>query len=504
MFNFADTEPIPTITKVEETSNSRFSCTLATKDNGILTKTVGKDSNGTFFKDGNKCKMTVGTAQTINLDLKDFPEFLLNTNKNQALIHGVPKKKNLNDNYNIVAEKAFNGQDNTITRTLKEFEYPKDTNMLLMVDYDPVKEHDSLTEDQVIDSIDSFMPGYKESAKVISYSTSANIADEKKNVMTGKGAGYHIYNVMASNTNMERFKAIFKTRAINSGYGHILIDSVGKMHVRITLYDTFVHSPERLDFISGAQLPDGWTQERVKPKFIDGAVFDPSLLPDLTKKEITKSNKIVEDLKKEASDTAELSRNLAIKNKTDKLLKEFQSKGKDITRDKAQAIIKASLQETGDLFEDLVLYFDNKSLGAVTVKDVINNPLRFDKETLSDPIDHEEGTGKAIFYANSGKGKNKQVIHSFVHGGAIYFLKEGRPAWIFDEAEDYLNSLDGKNLNSKEKLKVVKDIVSKTLLPLFPRPENKTAFCSFLKKPHITAPKISCNKSRCFSSPSKV
>ena len=420
-------------------ADNTFKFTVATKSNGILTKRCGKDDAGKFFKDGSECRMTRGIGQVVETTLKEFPDILKNLKHNQAIIHGIPKDNIIgavSNHFNIESEKSFKGQDNTITRTKDYFDYPKESNRLFMVDYDPPKEkveNHNPTLEQVIDSISLVLgEDYSNADKLITYSTSSCICDDTGQVMTDKGAGCHIYSILQPNTDMERFKNIFKCRAWLKGFGHIKISKSGALLERNLLFDEYVLSPERLDFVSGAVIPDGWTQERPEPQYIksiDGnsnGIFNPSLQPNLTEEEISNYKQMVKDAKTALKPEADKIKALWITVKGKELFEKRKAKDPQdsITIEQCEStFLKAT--DNGDLYADFELYFDDLNGQAVTVAEVLKDKESleyFDKMTLADPLETDAGRCKAIFYANIGKGKEKPVIHSFVHGEHKYFL----------------------------------------------------------------------------------
>lgn len=416
-------------------ADNLFKFTVATKANGILTKRCGKDDSGKFFKDGSECRMSRGVGVVTELSLKDLPNIIKALNHSQAIIHGIPKNNKLNipnHNFNIESEKNFKGQQNTITRTKDDFGYPKNDNRLFMVDYDPPKDnHEKQDIESIIDSISSVLDGYKEAEKLITYSTSSCISDDNGQVMTDKGAGCHIYSVMPPNTDMERFKTIFKTRAWLKGFGLIKISKAGAMLERNLLFDEYVLSPERLDFVAGAVIPDGWTQSRPDPLYIDGGIFDPSILPDRTTEEIDQYKASVKAEKERVKPEADKIKALWITVKGKELFEKRKQKdpSDNITIKQCETIfLKAT--DNGDLYSDFELYFDDMNGQPVTVAEVLKDEESlkyFDKMTLSDPLEVDAGRCKAIFYSNIGKGKEKPVIHSFVHGEHKYFLHSAKP-----------------------------------------------------------------------------
>ena len=73
------------------------------------------------------------------------------------------------------------------------------------------------------------------------------------------------------------------------------------------------------------------------------------------------------------------------------------------------------------LFPSILLKFDDDELGEVTVGAVLADPLKYDEETLADPVDVAYGPNKAkVFVQENGDVK----IYSFAHGlDAVFLLR---------------------------------------------------------------------------------
>ena len=413
---------------------SQISLTLWTKKTGIITKKISKDANGQSVKDGSQCLISEGEGQVIKMNFQDFPDFLKKLNMNQAISHGVPKNKKLPSKFQVLSGKKFKkkkNQNGTITRSLGHIGYPDDTNTIVMIDYDPPAGIEGISVDALVSEIDTVLPGFKDAAKVITNSTSSCISDENGQEVTGPSSGYHIYFMLPPGADVPRFQKIFKVRAWLKGHGYILVSESGAMLPRNHLFDEFVMSPERLDFVAGAKIPNGWMQTRPEPVYYSGCVFDPMTLPDLKDTEKVEHDDMVEAAKSAQKGDAETVREKYITTRA----KEMHEMTPGIPLEQCEATIKQACSDR-DLYGDFIIHPDN--MDPCNVSEIISNPDLYDKVSCADPLEPLNTAGKAKIYLNQGKGNNKPIIKSFLHGDHIFFL---HPESAFDAEQVVANIL---------------------------------------------------------------
>ncbi|WP_300461287.1 hypothetical protein [Desulfobacula sp.] len=248
---------------IQDRTDEVFKFTEFTKDHGILTKKISVDPDGNVTKDSSQCYMASGTARTVTLKFRKFPEYLKRPGLDQAIAHGVCG----HDKTNIVSTANFNDQPGTITRTTKYFTYPSPA--LAMIDYDPDDGQPVYDYQEVIKIIDSVCPGFATIPKVLTYSTSSCIYRDDDELV-GQGDGFHLYFLVKNGKDLGRFAKGLFHRLWLAGYGYIKISRSGALLPR-TIFDTAVFSPERLDFVAGANLMgSNITQRRPDPLYIPG------------------------------------------------------------------------------------------------------------------------------------------------------------------------------------------------------------------------------------------
>lgn len=154
------------------------------------------------------------------------------------------------------------------------------------------------------------------------------------------------------------------------------------------------------------------------------------------------------------------------------------SEHKEISPGEAQRIIEVRC--SGNLHDsDFVKFQDGLN---VPVGHLVSNPSQYDGKSCADPLEPEEGTSRARFYANDDSGN--PVIHSMLHGGKNYFLgsssspdgdaHEKSPITIEEllELADLLEPGDTKGV--KEVLAMSGDLDDIDLQELLRRVKSKT------------------------------
>ena len=461
-------------TPQEESADSvkdAISLTLWHKQIGIITKKISRDADGNLVKDGSQCRMPWGIGERVDLPFSGLPNLLKKLSPHNAVSLGVPKNQNLPDKFNVMSAKKINGTADTITRSLKHMGWAQSDNIMVVIDYDPAKDADRWAPSELVATIAEILPGFEDVARVVTHSTSSCISDEHGEEITGPSAGYHIYFMMPSGTDVKRFVEIFKVRAWIAGYGHVMLSKSGSKLVRNRLFDEFVFSPERLIFETGAVIPEGWTQNRPEPIYTPGKVFDPATLPDLSNEEMKRYDTLVDKAKRAIAGAADETR----KKYVDVKAKDLHARKPDVSL----AICRTTIEKActnGDLYGDFEIHLDSGEV--VTVAGILRNPGKYDRATCHDPLEPGNTTaGKAQIFINKGKGNEKPVIKSFWHGDHILFLHakvafdaeqvvDGILQWI-DATDDPRAILDGwtsklKGLNSNDEDIILNAVLEKT------------------------------------------
>ena len=230
--------------------------TEITRHGGPLSKTIRPDGKGGIVKKP-AASMTRGTARTVTIPFEGFGPYLRTLKPNQAIVHGVCDHAEIK----IVSRAKFTGQEGTITRSKEFFHYPTGPG-IGMFDHDPKPGQKALSPDELLKIICQVAPSFRNALTWSTPSTSSCIYDMNGHQLTDEGNGFHLYFSVLDASDLPRFADVLFARLWLAGHGYIFISKAGSMLER-TVFDKTVFSPERLDFVSGAncikceqRLPD--------------------------------------------------------------------------------------------------------------------------------------------------------------------------------------------------------------------------------------------------------
>lgn len=395
-----------------------------TKPSGVLTKTMSLDpKTRELDKDSSQCSMSKGRVKTISITSPNgFARMVRSREKNQAIAHGVCGFAEAR----IVTAREIDssapqcaGALPVIARTKEFFHYPEGP-AVMMFDHDAAKpnavaENDKALKvyrpDELLAVLATIHPEIASAGYVSTPSTSACIYDKDGNELRGEGSGSHIYLFVKNGKDIPRYLETLGRRLLLSNYGRYEISRSGSLLSR-TLIDLSVGSPERLDFVSGADCEDGLIQRLPPPTVRDGDLLDTTTLPNLTDSEELVYQATIQRLKELAAPTQEIVRSEYINTEVTKLVME-----RGIEPHAARSIIESRQDHV--LSDGDLLYFQHMKGKPVTVGAVLDNPKDFDKKSLADPLEPDydgDSKTKALFYWNAGK----PVINSFAHGQIKY------------------------------------------------------------------------------------
>ena len=334
--------------------------------------------------------------------------------RNQALILGCPVKKgnkehpfDIGETFQLTTkarEPAIENRTHCLGRTNENFIFIKGRTAFFF-DFDGI----SIPMDELDKILDSIDENVSTCIKVVNVSSSSNIFDSEGNQINGL-KGVHIYVFVECGEDIPRYLKAFFDRLWLAGYGHIMIDKAGKMHVR-TIIDISVGSPERIVFEAFPTLLDGLEQRRPAPVLSGKVPLDTKKLRSLNDDERKVCNAKINEEKNKLKSEANKQRK--------KFIKKAKKKIFALTKHKVSAYVIEAAIDKGHLYDDWLLKFDHQD-ECVSVREVLDNPSSYDKLTLADPIEHgyNGGRGIAILYVN----KNNVVIYSQAHGGRLFRL----------------------------------------------------------------------------------
>jgi Family of unknown function (DUF5906) len=411
----------------------------ATKDNGPLTKIMRLDpETGALIKDGTECSMSTGTLTRLTISsLEGFAQMLRSHEENQALIHGIylgAEKANI-----TVKSKVTGAEKNgypLIARTKEFIVYPDGPGVMLF-DHDKARDGAvgsaaalaSYRPDALLEILATIHQELAKAGWVSSPSTSSCIYDSAGNMLRGEGTGSHIYLFPKLASDIPRYLATLGKRLCLAGLDRIEVSKAGSLLQR-TLIDLSVGSPERLDFVAGADCRDGLVQKLPEPTVHNGEMLDTTTLLDLTPEEERQYQAIVQALKHQARPQQERVVAEYIEHEAAKLAKD------GITLEDAKSIVQA---RQNHVLEDPDILFFNGKTG--TVREVLDNGVAYHGKSLADPLepDYEGGSKtKAKFFWNDGN----PIINSYAHGATRYRFYRYEQQKTEEKVDDYNEILD--------------------------------------------------------------
>lgn len=385
-------------------------------------KTFSIDNEGAIRKQASP-QMTSGTAKRVALAFpEDFASALRTADRCttfayglfDATKHGKSAKIGLKDTPDVKKGEA-------IARTRDFFAFAQNQPGIVMFDHDggtlTPEGLDWLLEDTAPEVFDG-------AAYATRASVSAGVHRKGERPRSPDEPGsHHVYYAVADASDIPRFAEVLFMRLWLAGQGRIELSAAGTMLVRGPLDDA-VFQPERLDFVGAPIVGKGLEYTPPSVATQQGGMVDTHRLPDLTTEEKARYQRLVDEAKaakrEEAARVRAQWRELQVCRMVESGADEEQARSSlPGIEDDGRAI---------NLFGDFILDFDRFS--AVTVKEVLGHPDKFDGQSLADPIEGVAyGTGKAKYYANQ---SGKPCIHSFAHGGYKYFLCE----YVFENIEE--------------------------------------------------------------------
>lgn len=420
------------------------------KPNTTVTFTVFKSDDSPLSKSYDICddnivktaaaQMSVGTATIVKINFSDFVNTLNQAGHSTAFGYGVFADE-VNITKKVVTKRMLPQHSDSISRSKDYFSYQSKPG-ILMIDYDPDHHCEKiLTPSEFMTILIKMLPGLNEAAYLFRDSVSAGVHIKEKPNNIGKG--FHLYIPVTNASDIPRFGEILFRRLWLKGYGYIACSANGSQLIR-TITDAAVYSPERLDFV-GTPILKNKKLVCVEPEIIskNGGYLDTQLTKNLTTIELEKYHYLVEMAKQVTGHKSQKVKQKWLDKKIDTLI----LNGTKPVQAKKQIEKMINSNNIMTLPTDFDLHFSN--IGKVKVHEVLNDPAKFNDQSLADPIEGVSyGTSTAKFWFNNGN----PVIKSFAHDGNYYHfekidklknlpviqLEAGKKPFIVDECENVL------------------------------------------------------------------
>ncbi|MCC6076044.1 hypothetical protein ACFPTX_16085 [Pseudomonas sp. GCM10022188] len=350
---------------------------------------------------------------------EDLASLLSGLAPTQALTFGLPPADH---HFVVTADKLEahlprEGKTGAIARTNDFFTWNPGPGWL-MLDYDPPKDGDALSCEQLSSIIFEAAPGLKPAPMVWSTSSSSEIWNGETGEQVTGIRGQRLYILVADARDIPRAgKALFE-RLWLAGYGGVEVSRSGSLLMRAPV-DSNVWQPNRLDFAAPPVCIPPLECRRPAPRFLNNEASPVDLaiaLPSLSNEETERLKAIqreacnASDLlaKQQAAREAWVAERMATAHSVPNRLQE------ELSNCLQQAIDNRRL-----LGDYPLIHSSGKD---VTVGEILDEPDRWHGERFYDPLEPEYGNRDCrIAWANLKSG-GSPYLFSHAHGGVRYQL----------------------------------------------------------------------------------
>jgi hypothetical protein len=372
-----------------EGTNRRAEITILSRVGGQLNKTLWLDENGKLKKTP-VANMSRGSAERMPVGgASDLAEVIRQLKPFQAPVLG-RLRLDLPDKVKVTTQGQLEGAAaGVIARDQAHLIYKEGCAAVVLLDYDDHDMPDKIVVKEFWKTLLKICPALRSAERVVRPSTSNGLYRLDNNEPVPGSSGMHVYVFAKDGSDIVRFLTALFERCWLAGYGWIMISENGRMLER-SIVDKTVAASERLIFEAAptlkwplAQRPEGREPIVVEGEFIDTRTACPSL----TDEERETFNKLVAEAK--AAIEPEALQVKAVYDET--RIEEQVSQG--MRREQARAQVDAMWR--GVLMSDTVLLFKDPKLKGCTVKDVLDDPKRFEGKYCADPAEISLGRDKA-------------------------------------------------------------------------------------------------------------
>lgn len=230
--------------------------------------------------------------------------------------------------------------------------------------------------------------------------------------------GLHLFYLIQNGVDVPETLHRLHARSINAGHGWSRLHRTGKVSARSPV-DLALKTSNQACYEGGAICHDGVTQTRTV-EVRHGRAF--TMPPELTEVELATFNAKVAEL--EAVEVAEAQNVADVRS----AYLDRMAATRNLTPGQAAAALSAAIPGAGGrgtLYGDHPIKLDNGR--ALTVSEAIAERLH--EVSCYDPLEPEEGRGRAKLYA----GQDKPTINSMLHGAQVFFMKPERVNDMFDD-----------------------------------------------------------------------
>jgi hypothetical protein len=392
-----------------------LSVVTVAKGQGHATKKIIPDAQGRPIKDPQRgLWIASGALERVEVaGLEGLRTFLHDVTKQQALVHGVPKDPT-QARWTLVTAEHFTGEPGTITRTLEHLEWPAGPHLLLF-DYDPDPQAQTPVQsaEALIARLGAVWPAFGEAAYLITTSTSSGIQHKTTREWLVPPRGMHLYPLVTGD--VTRFREALTVRLWLAGEGFCKL-AKPNAHTGVAavleraLVDLTVFSPERLDYVAGAEIARDapFVQVRDTPVLRPGGLLDLDAFPALTDDERRAYAALLAEAKARLTPERHATIRARIRQQHPTL---------EAAAVETKLANRLAYAERGELDADHPLYFARTACTAGTVT------KKQDGQRLRDPQEPDYGPSQAVFHWREGDWR----IVSFAHGVKKVYRRAGAP-----------------------------------------------------------------------------
>jgi hypothetical protein len=404
-------------------SRDLIELTIFRKSGGALTKRIELGPDGTIKSDGSQCIMPRGSARRFTFgEIQEFANLIGALHADEALALGV-LRDDLPAEVGVVTKSKLNGANHhgIISRSQEFLMYRPGRRSPVLLDFDTKGMPPSVAI--ALDDAGGFwsalvalVPELKDVARVERASTSAGLYDSRTGDGFAGSGGRHVYIIIKDGTDSERFLKTLHQRCWLAGLGWMMVGAGGQLLER-SIVDRVCGTPERLAFEGSPVLEPPIAQDAAsrQPVAAAGEPLDTrAVCAPLSVVDIARLDELRAKERHRLAAQSAKERELFVESQSHRLV---ERTGMDLRR--ARRTIQRQCE--GVLLPDVELQFDDSQLVGMTVLDVLNDPARFEGETLADPLEGVEyGRCKARIMRRA---SGAVWIKSFAHGRADYELR---------------------------------------------------------------------------------
>ncbi|HMM76839.1 MAG TPA: hypothetical protein PJ986_14100 [Gammaproteobacteria bacterium] len=402
--------------------------TVFTNASGLLTKSYDLDADGSLQK-ATRGQMSRGTARRVSVrGVCELAALMQGLETNQALAHGIFDA----DEVRIVPDEDVHRVRGAKSRTKKFMRWPTGP-AIMMIDHDPAPDAEPITPDDLRRILIEVCPALAAAPMVSIASSSSFIYNAATGEQLQGLRGFRLYVLVAKGTDIPRAgKALFE-RLWLAGRGRFAVSKSGQ-HLKRSLIDATVWSPEHLDFAAGAACTPPLEQRRPTPTCWndDAPPFDTRGILDLTPAETSELEAIERQAKDAVADEVAHARAEYVKERGEAL------KARGVDSDRAHAIVSSAL-DRGVLYPEFSITLHDGI--EATVAEILDNPKKYNAVRCADPLEPDYRNDRRVAIIRTLGGRPS--IYSHAHGDQTFELcrqptelrvQPGEESWRADDA----------------------------------------------------------------------